>query len=253
GLSGVASEHRPAFLLMSEEIKAKRLRAVFVSDQSRLARNSIEWFRFLELCRSHNVLVVLDGRILNLGDGGDGFSSRIMALVDEFENEKRLGHVRRGIIANVQNGKAVSGAPTGYIAVKDGKWELDPDPAVQAAISEIFRVFLEERSVARTVRRLRATGQQVPRRAVKKPHPIYWVDANLRAVLTIVRNPVYSGTYIFRRRVVDPTRGRDRRGHYRVRVSRPEEQMSVPNHHPAYITPERWAEVREILWKNAPS
>jgi hypothetical protein len=130
---------------------------------------------------------------------------------------------------------------------------LDPDPAVQAAISEVFRVFLEERSVARTVRKLRATGQQVPRRAVKKPHPIYWVDANHRAVLNFLRNPVYSGIYVFRRRVVDPSRGRNRRGQHRIRVAKLEEQIRVPNHHPAYITPEQHAEVLEILRNNAPS
>jgi hypothetical protein len=85
------------------------------------------------------------------------------------------------------------------------------------------------------------------------PHPIYWIDANRGAVLTIVGNPVYSGMYVFRRRVVDLSRGRDRRGHHRVRVAKPDEQMPVPNHHSGYITPEQQAEVREILRKNAPS
>jgi DNA invertase Pin-like site-specific DNA recombinase len=112
GLSGAASDHRLAFLRINEEIKAKRLRAIFVSDQSRLARNSIEWFRFLELCRSHNVLVALDGRILNLGDGGDGFSSRIMAL-------ERQGRDRRSDGVYVGRGRQMgtgprSGRPSGH-------------------------------------------------------------------------------------------------------------------------------------------
>src|SRR5262245_22466140 len=71
GLSGTAAAHRPQFLSMLEDVKAKRLRAIFAADQSRLARNAVEWITFLELCRINHVLLVLDGRIIQLKDDGD--------------------------------------------------------------------------------------------------------------------------------------------------------------------------------------
>src|SRR5690349_1634239 len=65
GLSGTAAAHRPDFLRMVEDIKAKQLRAIFVADQSRLARNVVEWLTFLQLCRTNQVLLVVDGRIFH--------------------------------------------------------------------------------------------------------------------------------------------------------------------------------------------
>ena len=251
GLSGAGIEHRPAFLALVTDIKARKVRALFASDQSRLARNAIEWFQFLELCRAQDCLLVLDGHIMHLGDAGDGFTSRIVALVDEFENEKRLAHFRRGALAKVEAGKAVSRPPTGYVAVADGQWEQHPDPAVRAAISAVFRIFLEERSCIRTVRRLRAEGLQLPRQSPGKP--LRWVDAVRGGVLTILKNPVYCGDYVFRRRVVDRARGKNSWGQHRVRVARSDEQKIVRNHHPAYISRDEWVEVCAILERNAPS
>jgi hypothetical protein len=82
---------------------------------------------------------------------------------------------------------------------------------------------------------------------------VRWVEPNLRAVLAILRNPAYSGAYVYRQRVVDATRGRDRCGHARVRVARAEERIEILNHHSAYVAAETWAEIREVLRKNAPS
>ena len=110
GLSGVAADHRPAFMAMIADIKAKRLRAVFAADQSRLARNSIEWFTFLEVCRTSMVLLCLDGRIIRLGDDGDEFSSRVVAFVDEFDNKKRRATFLRGILGKIESGKAYGAA-----------------------------------------------------------------------------------------------------------------------------------------------
>jgi DNA invertase Pin-like site-specific DNA recombinase len=251
GLSGAGTEHRPGFLELAQDIREGRVRALFASDQSRLARNAVEWIKFLELCKAHECLIVLDGRIIHLGDSGDGFASQIMALVDEFENEKRLAHFRRGTLAKVEAGKAVSTPPTGYITVAGGQWEQHPDPAVGAAITAVFRIFLEERSCIRTVQRMRSEGCQIPRQFPGKA--LRWVDANRGAVLTILKNPVYCGDYIFRRRVVDRARGKNSWGQHRVRVARRDEQKIVRDHHPAYISREEWVDVCAILERNAPS
>lgn len=251
GLSGVAADHRPAFLAMIADIKATRLRAVFAADQSRLARNSIEWVTFLETCRVNTVLLCIDGRLVRLGDDGDEFSSRIVALVDEFENKKRRATFQRGILGKIEGGKAVTAPPTGYVSCGDGRWDLDPDTEIQTGIAEVFRVFLTERSCARTARELKRLGRRIPRR--KPGRAVRWVEPNLRAVLAILRNPAYSGTYVYRQRVVDASRGRDRRGHARVRVARAEERIEIRAHHPPYVAPETWTEIRAILRKNAPS
>ena len=251
GLSGSGTEHRPRFLELVRDILQGRVKALFASDQSRLARDAVEWIQFLRVCKAKECLIVLDGHIVNQGESGDAFASQIMALVDEQDSEKRLAHFRRGTIAKVEAGKAVTRPPTGYVAIPGGKWELHPDPAVRHAISEVFRIFLEERSSSRTVRRLRVEGCQIPRQFPGKP--VRWIDANHGAVLTILTNPVYRGDYVFRRRIVDRGRGKNSWGRHRVRVARAEEQMIVPDHHAAYVSRETWEEIAGILARNAPS
>ena len=251
GLSGTAAAHRPQFLSMLDDVKAKRLRAIFAANQSRLARNAVEWITFLELCRINHVLLVLDGRIIQLKDDGDAFSSSVVALVDEFENRKRRAVFERGRLGKIAAGKAVSSPPTGYVARKDGGWDLDPDTEVQLGIAEVFRVFLEERSSSRTIRRLLAAGRRIPRRMPGRE--VRWRSPTVRSVLVIVRNPAYTGHYVFRRRVVDEARGRDRRGHARIRIARPQEMMEIRDHHPPYISQQNANEIFAILRMNAPT
>lgn len=254
GLTGSASEHRPAFQEVITGMKAERITAVFASDQSRLGRNAVEWFEFLNLCRIHEVVPVIDGRIIKLGDGGDGFSSRVMALVDEYDLEKRRGHILRGIAGRLGDRKAVSNPPTGYVSLKNekkGEWAFDPNPTVQAAIAAVFRLFPEERSCARTVRRLIAEGMKIP--ASKPGVALYWVEPNTSAVARILNNPAYCGDYVYRRRVGDAKRGKNRYGQLRVRVAAPEEMVTIPGHHPAYVSRETWEDGQRILALNAPS
>ena len=251
GLSGTAAAHRPEFLKLVDDVKAKRLRAIFAADQSRLARNAVEWIEFLTLCRIHAVILAIDGRIIHTGHDGDAFSSSILALVDEFENRKRNTVFERGRLGKIAAGRAITTPPTGYIARKDGGWDLDPDKEIQLAIAEVFRVFLEQRSSARTVRSLLAADRRIPRR--KPGREVYWSRPTVGMVLSIVRNPVYGGQYLYRRRTADEARGRDRRGHTRIRVTTPDEQIEIPDHHAPYISSQQAEEIRAILKANAPN
>ena len=255
GLTGSSSEHRPAFLAMKTGMKDGTITVVLASDQSRLARNTIEWIEFLTLCRKMDVVLVLDGRIVNLGgDGGDDFTSTIVALVDEYDLQKRRGHIMRGIAGRLDDGKAVSNPPTGLLALNEkakGDWILDPDPQVQAAIRATFRIFLEERSCARTVRRFLAEGMKVP---AKKPgRDLVWVAPSIMTIRRILKNPSYCGDYVYRRRVADPSRGKDGYGHWRVRTATEDEMRIISGHHPAYVTRETWQDVQRILRLHAPS
>jgi hypothetical protein len=53
-----------------------------------------------------------------------------MALVDEYDLEKRRGHVLRGIEGRLDHEKAVTAPPTGLVACtekeKKGEWEFGP-------------------------------------------------------------------------------------------------------------------------------
>jgi DNA invertase Pin-like site-specific DNA recombinase len=250
GLSGAAAAHRPGYRRLVEQIKEGAVGVVLVSDYTRLGRNLEEWLAFLTECARHGVLIANDGKIIDAADQGALLSTRMLALVGEYENAARREHIRRGIAAKVAAGKAVTAAPAGYVSVGDGAWELDV-PSVQTALNAVFRTFLEERSCARTVRALRKLGVRIPRRPPGKP--LRWVEPTVGVVRQILKNERYTGSYHYREQVTDPVRGRNARGQLRVRRARDEERIVVPNHHPPYIDYEQWREIQEILRLHAPS
>jgi len=249
GLSGTATAHRSGYLRLVEAIKAGAVGVVLVSDHTRLGRNLEEWLAFLTECACHDVLIANDGKIIDAADQGALLSTRMLALVGEYENAARREHIRRGIDAKVAAGRAVTKPPTGYVAVGDGAWELDV-PSVQAPINAVFSTFLEKRSCAQTVRALRKLGIRIPRRPPGKP--LRWVEPTVGVVRQILKNERYTGSYHYREQVTDPVRGRNARGQLRVRRARDEERIAVPNHHPPYVDDEQWREIQEILRLHAP-
>src|SRR5712692_577448 len=206
GLTGAAGHHRRGYLRILEEMKAGRVGGVFVSDPTRLGRSLKEYLNFLEECAARDILLVFDGKICDVGDNHGLFTSRLLALVGEYESAARQDHIRRGITARVSGGRAVTAAPAGYVSFADGSWDLDPDPAVQAAISAVFRLFFEQRSCARTARALRKLGIKIPRRPPGRP--LRWIEPNVRVIRQIIRNPRYSADYVYREQVTDRNRGR---------------------------------------------
>lgn len=251
GMTGAAAVHRQGYLRILEEMRAGRVGGVFVSDPTRLGRSLREYLGFLEECAARDVLLVFDGRICNVGDNQGLFTSRLLALVGEYESAARQDHIQRGITAKVAGGRAVTAPPAGYVSFADGSWDLDPDPAVQASIGAVFQVFLEERSCARTVRRLRQLGISLPRHPPGRP--LRWVSPNVRAVRQLLRNPRYSGDYHYREQVTDRNRGRGPRGQLRVRMGSKDERVVVRDHHPRYVSREQHEQILEILSLHAPS
>ena len=123
GRTGSTTAHRTGYQRLLREIEANQVGAVFVSDESRLGREPIALFEFVNKCLAAKLLLVVDGRIADLTDSGAFFQARLTAILNEFDNRKRREHLRRGIEARVAAGKAVSRPPIGYVRGADGSWE----------------------------------------------------------------------------------------------------------------------------------
>ena len=67
----------------------------------------------------------------------------------------------------------------------------------------MFFIILEERSCARTVRRLLAEGMKVP--CQMPGRDLTWTAPTIGSVRRILINPSYCGDYVYRRRIGDPT------------------------------------------------
>jgi DNA invertase Pin-like site-specific DNA recombinase len=251
GRTATAAEHRGGLRRMVAMIAAGEVGAVFVGDDSRLSRAAFVTLGLLDQCVAKHVLLIKDHKVLDLADPTGYFHACLGAILAEYDNNNRREHIRRGRDARVKGGKAVSRPPTGYVTGDDGDWQLDPDPDVQAVIKTVYRVFLQERSCRRTIRALRAMGLMLPRRRSKRT--LVWVWPSLGSLGTFLKNPGYTGDYVYRQKIVDRAMGRNGRGSPRLRRATPDETVVIAGHHAAYVSRAEWEEIQAVLRAMAPS
>jgi hypothetical protein len=195
------------------------------------------------------VLISIDGKLSDPGDPSDWFCTAVVAVLSQHGALTNHEAMRRGKIGKIQTGKAVTYPPAGYDKGPHGRWELTSDQNVRAAVSAVFRTFLEVRSIKATAIRLRELHLKVPVRPKGRPPAL--VEPTVQRVYGILSNPNYTQDYHYARSIVDPTKKRTVRGHRRRRKAAADEVMVVSDHHEGYVTREEWQEIRNILRTNA--
>lgn len=248
GLSGAAAEHRPGYQRLLEGISRGDVGAVFLADMSRGGRNAADWLLLLDRCRTHHVLIILDRKVHDVTNSAERLITQVLATLSEYDNTTRRETMVRGRITKAENGQAVSAPPCGYVRQPDGSWIKDFDPMVQAALTAVFRAFLQFRSCRAAVRWLMEHGVTLPRRTKAG---LRWVKPTVHGIYRILTHPAYKGEYCFRRRTADPRAGRDRLGHLRLRRSPDDLVIVRPGHHEPYVSAQEWDEIQRTLRLNS--
>lgn len=248
GLTGSAAAHRPQYQYMLAEIRAGRVAYVIASDPSRISRDAKEWLAFIYLCGAHDVLLMLDGKVMNPKKGDERFFAGIVAMAAEYDNWRRRESSMNGRLARFKDGKAVTPPPVGYVWGPDGTWLKDDRPGVQESIMAHFRAVLEVRSLRRAVRLLRDKGVDSPRRTAGGG--VAWSPPTTSTLGRMLHHPAYVGDIVFAHHRIDPLRERDGRGHYRLVPLAEDEILVMHDHHEPYLTREEQTEISELLSRN---
>jgi hypothetical protein len=141
--------------------------------------------------------------------------------------------------------------PVGYVYDQDGHTVLDPDEEIRQTVADVFAAFGATGSAYGVVAAFRQ--RWLPRRAYGGvwAGDIRWGRLTHGRVLGMLANPVYTGTYVFGRyrsqRTVQPD------GTIRLKtVELPREEWMVvlPNHHPAYISWDKYLANQRRLKQN---
>jgi hypothetical protein len=130
-----------------------------------------------------------------------------------------------------------------------GRIRVTPDEAVVDAIKTVFSYFDQLQSARQVMLRLIAEDRKLPRRATSDRR-VRWVTASYKAIHDILTNPVFAGTYAYgrkrtERRVTDGVISEHQR-----RAPREEWHVCIEEHHPGYITFERYLANQERLRAN---
>ncbi len=243
GRSAASQGTRSGFERLCEQVAQGRVGAVFGIEVSRLARNTVEWFQLLDLCRVNDTVLVEDSQVYLPGREDDGLILGIKGTFSATELSVLRARMEGGRRSKAQRGELCSRPPVGFVREGNGI-RKDPDLRVQAAIEAVFARFREGGSGLQATHLLREAGVQLPSR----PHgadAVAWRDATYSRVKDILKNPAMGGAHAF---------GKARFG-YRDdgTLLAPEERWRIlkPGRHEGYVSWPEWVEAQEALAANS--
>ncbi len=251
GQSGASSTEREGFQMLVTEVGLGRAGIVMGLEVSRLARNSSDWHRLLEICALTDTLILDEDGIYDPAHFNDRLLLGLKGTMSEAELHVLKARLQGGIINKARRGELRSKLPIGFIYDTEGRVVLHPDRQVRDAIQMLFRTFRRVGSATATVKAFREKGLRFPRKARTGPSKgeILWAELDHSLVLHVLHNPRYAGVFFYgrmrQRKLPDVTGQR-----YRL-LPREEWTAFVPGAHPGYIPIEEFEENQRRLTENA--
>jgi DNA invertase Pin-like site-specific DNA recombinase len=250
GKSGAQAQHRDGFQLLVSEVAMGKAGIVMGLEVSRLARNSADWHRLLELCAMAGTLILDQDGTYDPTCFNDRLVLGLKGTMSEAELHILKARMRGGILNKARRGELEMSPPVGLMYQENGKLGLDPDASVQAVLRMVFDAFERTGSALQTVRKLLDEGIRFPcrHRCPGREGDLTWSIPTHSRVRQVLRNPRYAGAFVYGR-----TRARhsvDGRLHV---TSRPlTEWLHVfPESHVGYITWDRYLANQQRLAQNA--
>jgi len=250
GQSGASAADREGFQELVRDVGLGRAGLVMGLEVSRLARNSTDWHRLLEICALTETLILDEDGLYDPAHFNDRLLLGLKGTMSEAELHVLRARLRGGIINKARRGELEMPVPVGFVYNAAGRVTLDPDHQVQETIRAFFDTFRRTGSATGIVKAFRDQQLLFPRHARHGIHNTgtRWVPLEHARALWILHNPRFAGAFFFGR-----SRQR-RRGETRKvieRLPRDEWTALIPQAHPGYITWEEFEENQRRLRENA--
>jgi DNA invertase Pin-like site-specific DNA recombinase len=252
GQSGSSAVEREGFQKLVAEVSMNRAGIVMGLEVSRLARNSSDWHRLLELCALTHTLLLDEDGLYDPSNFNDRLLLGLKGTMSEVELHQIRARLRGGILQKARRGELGGRLATGLVYGLHGQVELDPDRQVQESFRHLFQTFRRVGSALAVVKAFNQDGLKFPRRVWggSEKGEIIWGKLTYYRVTWVLGCPRYAGAYSFGRTrwhklpsgVVKQTK----------KKLAPEEWYAfIPNAHAGYINWEEYQENQKKLRENA--
>ena len=250
GQSGASAADREGFQQLVRDVGLGRAGLVMGLEVSRLARNSTDWHRLLEICALTETLILDEDGLYDPAHFNDRLLLGLKGTMSEAELHVLRARLRGGIVNKARRGELEIPLPVGFVYDASGRVGLDPDQQVQETIRAFFQTFRRTGSATATVKVFRDQQLPFPRRARAGVHQgeTLWGRLEHSRALWVLHNPRFAGAFFF---------GRSRQRHTAdarlvyERLPREEWTALIPNAHAGYITWEDFEENQRRLRENA--
>lgn len=115
GQSGASAADREGFQKLVTEVSMGRAGIVLGLEVSRLARNSADWHRLLELCAFNNTLILDEDGIYDPSQFNDRLLLGLKGTMSEAELHILRLRLRGGILNKVRRGEFATSLPAGFL------------------------------------------------------------------------------------------------------------------------------------------
>jgi len=235
GQSGASAVDREGFQTLVAEVGMGRAGIVLGLEVSRLARNSADWHRLLEICALTSTLILDEDGIYDPAHFNDRLLLGLKGTMSEAELHVLRARLRGGLLNKARRGELRCRLPVGFVYDAAGHVVFDPDTQVQETVRLLFHTFERTGSLNATVKYFRREHLLYPTRVVAGAHKddLVWAPLSLHRACTAVHNPWYAGAYVFgRARWHKQPNG----GCRQERLPPDQWQVLIRDAHPAYIS-----------------
>ena len=250
GQSGASATDRVGFQQLVSEVSLGHAGIVLGLEVSRLARNSTDWHRLMELCALSDTLILDEDGLYDCNDFNDRLILGMKGTISEVELHYIRARLRGGILSKARRGELASPLPVGLVYDDEDRVQLDPDAQVQVAVRLLFATFRRTGTARATLKHFREQKLLFPRRlhtGLRKGE-LVWGEVCHSRILQVLHNPRYAGAFCF--------------GRTKMRISaagkvqynqkdRKDWIALIPNAHPGYITWEEFEDNQKRLLDNA--
>ena len=249
GQSGASAVDREGFQRLVAEVSLGKAGIVLGLEVSRLARNSTDWHRLLEICALADTLILDEDGVYDPAHFNDRLLLGLKGTMSEAELHIIKARLQGGILNKARRGELQSPLPVGFLYSPTNQPVLDPDKQVQQSLRFFFETFSRAGSAMATIKAFRRQGLLFPRRLKKGPHKgdLLWAELTHSRALQVLHNPRYAGAFVFGR-----THTRKKPDGSDAFLKQPREQwILLPNMHAGYISWEQYEENQRRLRENA--
>ncbi|MBI9019115.1 MAG: recombinase family protein [Phycisphaerae bacterium] len=235
GQSGASAVDREGFQRLVAEVGVGNAGIVLGLEVSRLARNSMDWHRLLEICALSDTLILDEDGLYDPGHFNDRLLLGLKGTMSEAELHVLKARLQGGLRNKASRGELKISLPVGLCYDSQDKVILNPDKQVQNALHVFFSTYEQKGSACAIVRYFRQQGLLFPRRLCKGVDKgrLVWGKLCHSRALQVLHNPRYAGAFVFgRTKTYKRSNGGD--GYKPL----PQEQWHtlIPDAHPGYIT-----------------
>lgn len=251
GLSGASAAERSGFQRLVADVGLGRVGVVMGLEVSRLARNSTDWHRLLEICALADTLILDEDGVYDPSQFNDRLLLGLKGTMSEAELHVLRARLLGGQLNKARRGELTMRVPIGYVYDRSHHLVLDPDEQIQKTVRLLFETFRRTGSAGQVVRHFTREGVLWPRRIATGPRAgdIVFTPLVHSRVLNILHNPRYTGAFIWgrsrQRKIVVGGQVRFRR------LPREEWRVFIPNAAPGYLTWEEFEANQATLRANA--